>query len=150
MTIADINTLVRFLTKTNTTTFTAAQLLIAINASYERVTGKIITETAGGTWPYGDANYTAFPTYTLNLTNSTAEYQFDSLTTPIVIMGVEVLDNTGIWHTLTPITLEDIRKQGIAQVEYQKTDGMPNEYEKRENSVVMRYLKNSQGDILLV
>ena len=137
MNIADINILARLLTGTDTNSYTAANLLIAVNASYERITGRILEETSGGNWPYGDANYTAFPTYTLDLTNSTAEYQFDSLVTPIVIMGVEVLDNNSLWHVLSPITLEDIRRQGIAQVEYQKTDGRPIEYEKRENIIIL-------------
>ena len=52
MTIADINILARLLTGTTTNEYTAAQLLIAVNASYERITGKLIEATAGGKWPY--------------------------------------------------------------------------------------------------
>ena len=137
MTIADINILARFLSETDTTSLTAANLLILVNASYERITGKLIAETAGGRWPYGDANYTAFPTYTMNLVNSQAEYQIDSLTMPLTIMGAEVLNNSGIWQPLSPINLDDIRGKGIAQVEYFKTDGLPLEYEKRENIIVL-------------
>ena len=137
MTIADINTLARTLTKTTTTTYSAANLLIAVNNAYERITGKLIKETAGGTWPYGDANYTAFPTYTQNLVNSQAEYQIDSLTGPITIMGAEVLDNNNIWHPLSRISLKDIRKTGIAQAEWYKTDGLPIQYEPREFEIVL-------------
>ena len=146
MTIADINILARFLTNTDTSSYTAAQLLIAVNKAYERITGRIIAETAGGTWPYGDKNYTAFPTFTTTLVNSQAEYDIDALFLtgtypatyePLMILGVEVLDNTSIWHPLTPISLQQIRETGIAQVEYLKTDGRPIEYEKRENLLVL-------------
>ena len=74
MNIADIQTLTRFLTKTNTTSFTAANLLILTNKYYEEVVGKIITETAGGDTQFGDFNYSAFPTYAMDLTASVADY----------------------------------------------------------------------------
>lgn len=109
---------------------------------------KLVEETAGGDWPHGDINFTAFPTYTIDLVNSQAEYDLSSLivttdaqttarTRPLIILGVEVLNNSGIWHTLDPITLRDIHKRGIAQVEYYKTDGRPQEYEKREYMLVL-------------
>src|SRR3990167_3008759 len=125
MTIANLQTLVNLLIDGNTNNLSNANFLILINQAYERITGKLIAETVGGKWPYGDANYTAFPTYTLNLTNSTAEYQIDSLTTPLVILGAEVLDNTGIWHPLKPISLTQIRESGWAQTEAYETDGRP-------------------------
>ena len=137
MNIANINTLARFLSDADAASLTAANLLILINKSYERITGKLIAETGNGKWPYGDANYTAFPTYTMNLVNSQAEYQIDSLTTPLSIMGVEALDVNGNYYTLQPITLRDIHAQGIAQTEFYETDGRPYYYEKRENIVVL-------------
>lgn len=137
MTISDINSLARFLSDTDTTSLTAANLLILVNASYERIVGKIHAETMGGRWKFGDVNYTAFPTYTMNLVNSQAEYQIDSLTGVLTILGVEILDNNSLWHKISPITLEDIHNQGIAQVEHYKTDGRPVEYEKRENMIVL-------------
>lgn len=51
--------------------------------------------------------------------------------------GAEVQDQNGDWHPLTPISLEDIRKQGVGQEDYQETDGLPNEYEKRGNVIVL-------------
>ena len=137
MTIADTATLIRLLTGTDATSYTNAQLLITVNASYERICGNILAETSGGKWKWGDINYTAFPTYTMDLVNSQAPYQIDSLTGVLVILGAEVLDEGGIWHPLEPITLDDIKRQGIAQLEYLKTDGRPIEYEKREHMVVL-------------
>lgn len=137
MTIADLQTLARYLCDANSTSLTDANLLIFINKAYERITGKLITATGDGPWPFGDSNYTAFPTYTMNLTNSTAEYQIDSLTTPLTIMAVEVMDESGNYYPLKPITLKQIQETGTAQTEFNETDGEPAYYEKRENMIVL-------------
>lgn len=137
MTIAQIESLTRFLTKTTTVSFPAADLLILENKYYEAITGRIMTETSGmGDW--GDLNYSAFPTFTMNMTNSTAEYDLSAIsTTPLVILGLEVLDNNNLWQPLTRITLEDIRKNGFAQAEFYKTDGRPLYYEIRDSQIVL-------------
>ena len=137
MTVADCVTFIRLLTGTDTNSFSNANVLILLNDSMEKMAGRILSETSGGGWKFGDPAYTALPTYTLNLSNSEPFYQIDSLTTPLIILGVEVLDNTGIWHPLEPIRLEDIKEQGLAQLEYFKTDGIPIYYEKREHAVVL-------------
>lgn len=142
MTIADLNTLARLLCNTDTTSYTAANLLIAVNASYERLIGKIHAETMAGDWKFGDFNYTAFPSFTASMTNGTQSYDLQDWGTTdeeivLAILGVEVLDNTGIWHPIEPITLEDIRRQGLAQSEFLKTNGRPIYYEKRDNLIVL-------------
>ena len=137
MTIADLNTLTRYLCNADSTSLTAANLLIFINKAYERMIGKLITITGDGPWPFGDSNYTAFPTYTMNLTNSTAEYQIDSLTTPLTIMAVEVMDQNGNYYPLQTITLRQIEETGTSQTEFEETDRRPIYYEKRENMVVL-------------
>ena len=146
LSIPDLATLTRLLTKTNTTSLTNANLLILFNSALERIHGKILTETSGGKWLYGDANYAAFPTYTTNLVNSQAEYDINALFAtgtypsryePLVILGVEVLDNSGNWHLLSPITLKQIHDSGIAQSEFHETDGQPVYYEKREHILVL-------------
>jgi len=146
MDIAAINALARRFTGTEVNSYTAAQLLVDVNNSYERITGKILVENAGGKWKYGDANYTAFPTYTFNLTNGTAAYDINALLgtgtypdshEPLLILGIEVADQNGIYHLLDPITLEDIHKQGFSQSQYLSTNGRPIEYEKREHMLVL-------------
>lgn len=137
MTVADIATLTRLLTGTDTNSYTNAQLLITVNAGQERISGRILTETAGGRWKWGDINYSALPTYTMNLTNATQFYQIDSLTGPLMILGVEVADQNGNFHLLDPITLDDIHALGFAQSQYMSTNGRPLEYEKREHGVVL-------------
>lgn len=138
MTIADINTLARFLVSADTVNLTAANLLILVNKNYEEVTGKILTEMANANWQYGDANYTAFPTYTFNMTNGTSTYDLDtSLSGLLTVMGVEVKDQNGIWHLLKQISMKDITLDEGAVGEYYKTSGIPHEYELRENEIVL-------------
>jgi hypothetical protein len=73
----------------------------------------------------------------MNLVNSQAEYQIDSLTAPLTIMAVEILDKNSNYYPIKPITLRDIREDGYAQSEFYETDGAPQYYEKRENMVVL-------------
>src|SRR3990167_2435245 len=137
MTIANLQTLARYLCDADSTSLTDASLLIFINKAYERITGKLITETGNSPWPFGDSNYTAFPTYTMNLVNSQAEYQIDSLTTPLNIMAIEILDKDSNYYPIKPITLRGIGESSIAQTEFYETDAAPQYYEKRENIVVL-------------
>ena len=77
MTIADLVLLTRRLVKTNSTSYTDAQLLLDLNNSYERVVGKLIRETAGGEMPFGDLNYESFPTFTLTMSNGIQAYDIN-------------------------------------------------------------------------
>src|SRR3990167_7678316 len=103
----------------------------------------------GGNATYGDLNYTGFPTFTITMTNSTEAYDFNdwitttsqqtiARSTPLVILGADVLDNGGVWHLLDRISEDYIRNNlGIALSEYQKTDGRPQEYALRDNLIVL-------------
>ena len=148
MTIADINTLARFLVGADTNSYVAANLLITVNAAYERIVGKILEKTSGSRWKFGDFNRTAFPTFSITMTNAIQSYDFRdwltttdqqtlSNTTPLVIIGVEVLDNSGEPHVLKRISLEEIHAQDIGFDNYQETDGLPQEYEIRDNLIVL-------------
>lgn len=138
MTIANIESLTRFLTNTDTTSLTAANLLILENKYYEEITGQIISETAGAKWHFGDLNYTAFPTFTISLSSGVQSYNLGNFTSvPLTIMGIEVLDNAGIWHPLKRLTLKDIQRWHLAQSEYQKTNARPLQYEIRDNLIVL-------------
>ena len=140
MTIANINTLARFLTNTDSVSFTDANLLILVNASYERITGRLLAETAGSKWQYGDSNYTAFPDYVADLVDSQDIYDLTTIfsDTPLKILGVEVLDQDGNYQVVFPVGFSQIRRVGIAQTEYAKTDGRPFQYELRENQIVLK------------
>ena len=150
MTIADIERLTRYLTNTGTTAATsalaAADILILENKYYEEVMARIVAETAGSDFQNGDINYTGFPTFPITMSNGVAAYDWVNditKTSPLTatglltIMGVEVLDNGGIWHPLDRISLREIHERGSAQPEYQKTNGQPTEYELRDNMLVL-------------
>ena len=140
MHIANINTLARFLSNTTSANFSDANLLMLVNKYYEEVTGRILAETSID-WPYGDFNYTAFPTFTITMTAGTQSYDLRDWgttdeTAPLVILGAEVLDDDGDWHVLKRISLlKDVHP--TAQAEYAETDGLPYEYELRDNLIVL-------------
>lgn len=139
MTVAQTVTLIRRLTGTvgDTAAYSDADLLVDLNAEQERLGGVIMTETAGGRWKWGDINYTALPTYTINLTNSEPFYAIDALTGPLMILGVEVQDESGNYHPLDSITLDEIHAMGFSQSDFYETDGRPLYYEKREHAVIL-------------
>ena len=56
MNIANINTEIRDLTDSNSTSLTDATLLRRVNTAYETVISWIIT--ADGTWQFDDTNFT--------------------------------------------------------------------------------------------
>ncbi len=144
MTIADINTLARYLVDADTTSLTAAQLLIFVNQAYEEIAGKLIALDTN--WLWGDTNFTANPTGLFTLVNSQEQYQLAgnatstgiSTTTPLLtFLGASVKDSGGIWRTLEHISLWDLFEQGIDPVEHFKTDGLPRYYELREDFLIL-------------
>ena len=139
MTLVQIETLVRLLTKTDSNSFTAAQLLILENNAYERLIGNIIAETMGASWEFGDSNYSALPTATTNLTNSTAEYQLfgSAFTSLLNVLSVEILNVDGVYFPIRQITLEDIHRLRLGHSEFNKTDGLPQWYELREDFIIL-------------
>ena len=136
MIIADIEILTRLLVNKNSTSLTAAQLLILENKYYEEINGRILAEMGGRDW--GDLNYTAFPTFTISMTNGTRAYDLNAIsTTPLQILGVEVQDQDSNWHPLDRITLADIHKLEIGEVDYQETNGRPREYIIRDSQLAL-------------
>ena len=76
MTIADINTKARNLVDADTSSWTAANLLIDINIAYENVVTEILKND--NTWEFDDANYTTFPILTADLVNAQNDYAFST------------------------------------------------------------------------
>lgn len=130
MTIADLNLEARALVDADSESYADATLLRRMNIAYEDTVAKIIG--CDGRWQFDDTNYSTFPIATTDLVNNRADYQFD--TTHLEIERVEVLDNNGIWAELRPIDSSQI---GGALSEYNKTSGMPCEYDKQGKSLVL-------------
>jgi len=129
MHIADINSEARALVDADSTSLTDATLLRRVNAAYEEVAGKLLALNTN--WSWGDSNYTSLPTGLSNLTGGTQAYQLTSAW--LNIKSVQVLDDDGDWHELTPRNLKDLEPI----TEYEATDGMPAEYALREDFVLL-------------
>ncbi len=141
MNISDINSEARALVDADTISYPAADLLRRINASYEKRVAQIIA--ADGLWQFDDSNYTDFPIGTTTLVASQQDYAFDS--SHLEIERVEVKNSDGIWQKLNPIDKSQI---SIALSEYQKTAGMPMEYDKQGNSILL-YPAPASGSVTL-
>lgn len=136
MTISDINTWARFLSDSDTNSYTAANLLIAVNHAYEDVVGKVLN--ADGRWQFDDTNFTSFPIATTTLVNSQNDYTFD--VSLLKILRVEVKDVDGNYYQLDPIDIDDIEKEAgyrVAVSEYYETDGRPLKYDVQGSSIVL-------------
>ena len=128
--IADIVAEIYSLTDATPDSYPASAMLRRINQSYEKVVGYLISRN--GQWQFDDSNFTSFPIGKANLVVGQQDYSFD--VSHLVIERVEVMDNNGIWHLLNPI---DIKNIGCAVEEYQKTNGLPTEYDKSGSSLLL-------------
>lgn len=134
MTISDINTKISFLTKTNTTSFPAADRLILVNNAYNRISSLILR--ADSRWQWDDTNQTDLPIATTTLTTSQQDYSL--ATTHLTIDRVEVKDTAGNWHRLTQIDQQLLKRgESTALAAYQSTTGTPSEYDLVGNSLFL-------------
>ena len=135
MTISDIVNKTYFYTKTNATSFSAANMLILINDAYNRVASLIMQ--VDGRWIWDDTNNTDFPIGTTNLVTTVgAEQQDYSLAvTYIAINRVEVKDSAGNFQELQPIDQYDIKAMALS--EFMKSAGMPQFYDKIGSSIFL-------------
>lgn len=131
MTITDIYAEIRSLCDADSTSYPDAVILRRVNASYEHRVGQIIG--LDGTWQFDDSNYTTLPIGTQDLVASQQDYSFD--TRFLAIERVQVKDANGIWQMVDPIDKSQLLD--IALDEYQKTPGIPNEYDKNGESIFL-------------
>ncbi len=131
MTITDCINKAYFLTKTNATSFPAANMLLAINNAYNRVISIILQ--ADGRWQWDDNNQTDFPVATAALVADQNDYQLS--TTHLKILDVHLKDSGGLWRKLKPIDSSDYTETPIEQV--YSTTGVPVEYDALGSSVVL-------------
>lgn len=131
MQIVDIVNKTYFYTNTNSTSFSAANMLLAINNAYERVASLIMQ--SDGRWEWDDANNTDFPIATTTLTANQGDYGL--AVTHLKILRVEVKDENGLWTQLRSIDQSDYK--GQAQGEFLKTAGQPVYYDLVNSSVIL-------------
>lgn len=127
--ITDIFLETRALVDGDSTSYPDAVLLRRVNQKYEEIVGKLIQ--MDGRWEFDDSNYTDLPIGTTTMEANQYDYAFDVRF--LNIIKVEVKNSSGGWVELTPIdksTTKDISQ-------YQTTSGIPSEYDKLGESIVL-------------
>lgn len=139
MTLSDIQNKVYFLTKTNSSNYTNADMLIAINNAYNRVASLILR--SDDRWSWDDSNQTDLPSATASLVSS--QQQYTLATSHLSIDRVEVKDTAGNWTELDQIDqqmLKGAQKQALAS--YLSTAGKPLQYDLIGASVLLYPMPN--------
>lgn len=146
MTIADINTLTRYLCDADTTSYTAANLLINTNDAYQTVHSWILG--IEGTYNADDTNYTDAPRGDFNLVDGQEDYSFNPQTAGpysshfLDIEAVEIKNRSSpaIYVRLKPIDHEELG--GLSPQEYfglesngNPKKGFPTYYDKSGNTI---------------
>lgn len=132
MTISDIISSIYTKTKTNSTSYPAADMLIAINNAYERVASLILQ--ADGRWQWDDTNFTTdFPIATTNLVSGQADYTI--ATTHLRILRVEVANSSGTFLRLEQFDPADKLTDSLTQ--FATETGTPTHYDVLGTSVIL-------------
>lgn len=114
----------------NTDEFSLVDKTLFANEA-QRIIWSVIHDSYGG-WIFDDKNNTDFPEATTTLTSGQQDYALPSDTS--FVMGVAVKNQSGDWHDLMPLTLEQI-KDHENETEFQSTNGEPKYYRLISNSV---------------
>src|SRR3990167_3845779 len=134
MTISDINAEVRSLTDSDTTSYTAADLLRRVNSALEILVGKIIN--ADGTWQYDDTNYSNLPVGTGNLVSGQSSYSFSA--EYLDILEVDILTTGGIYQRITPFDPSELGMsfdEWVGSATGTPPNGFPPYYDKVGDSI---------------
>ena len=134
-------------TPSSTTPYTLKSITRNVN-KWNKTVWSWIFEAYGG-WLYDDGNNTTdFPRAKNTLTASQTNYAFPP--SALVVRGVEVKDQGGVWSALTPTTEERIR-EFQAEAEFMKTPSAPQYYVPLANSFMIYPAANyTQADSIRV
>ena len=145
MHIANIIAEARNLVDADSTSYPAVNLtdslLRRINTAYEEVVAKYIALDKN--WKFDDSNYSNLPIGTTTLVAGQQDYSFDS--SVLSVERIEVLDSSGNYQKLVYLNEKDI---DTALSEYEETDGMPQYYAVRGNSIFL-YPAPAAGSVTL-
>ena len=130
MTITDINTKARAIVDADTTSYTAANLLIDVNTAYEEIIGDLIA--IDKRWKFDDTNYSDMPYGTIDLVAGQQDYAYS--TALLAVERVEVLNSDGDYMKIKQIDEKDI---STALTEHKESDNMPTEYALRGNVIFL-------------
>ena len=146
MNIADIQTLARFLCDADTTSLTAANLLIHTNDAYQQVHGWILG--VEGFYNADDPNYTDHPRGDFNLVDGQEDYSFNPQTAGpytshfLDIEAIEIKDRASPAKYKRIKPLDHTQLHGLSPQEYfglesngNPAKGFPEYYDKSGNTV---------------
>lgn len=134
MTITDIVNKIYTYTKTNSTSFPAASMLLSINQAYNRVASLILQ--ADGRWEWDDTNQTDLPVATTTITSGQQDYAL--ATSHLKIQRVEIKGNGATNFTL----LEPLDVADRPDILDTTTTGAPAYYDVRGTSVILYPVPN--------
>lgn len=101
------------------------------NQALDKVVTKILE--SDNRWQYDDSTYTDFPVATTTLVANQKDYSLS--VSHLKILGISVLDNSGLWTKLQPIDPQDWKYQD--RDEYFKVPATPAFYDVMANSVFL-------------
>lgn len=130
MTLNDIVAKINFLTKTDSTSFAASDMLYLINNADERVTSLILK--ADNKWQWDDSNQTDLPIATTQINANQKDYTL--AVSHLKITRVRIMDTSGNWTVLKPIDQAD---QDYSRKEDNTTTGVPVYYDKMGESLLL-------------
>ncbi len=133
MQVQDIVNSIYIKTKTNSTSYPAADMLIAINNAYERVASLILQNDRR--WQWDDYNFTTdLPIATTNLVSGQADYTL--ATTHLKILRVECTVSSAVtsWQLLEAYDPQD-EKNSLTQLG--TTSGVPYRYDELGASIIL-------------
>lgn len=136
MTITQIISRIYRLTKTNSSSYDATDLLDDINIAYDRVASLIIK--SDNRWQWDDTNNTDFPIATTSLVASQQDYALSTM--HLKILRVEMKNASGIWSVLSPRDPQD--DIGYAVSQESTITGIPTEYDKLGTSIFLYPVPN--------
>ncbi len=128
MTINDIVNSIYIKTKTNVDSYPAADMLIAINNAYERVSSIIML--ADKRWQWDDSNQTDLPIATTQVNADQKDYSL--ATSHLKIARARIKNAGGTWSILIPIDPSDADYELIMD---STSTGIPTHYDKTGISV---------------
>lgn len=125
----------------STSSYPLTEKTVDVNNAFAKYITMAISTS--GRWQVDDTNHTKYPVITTNLVANQQDYTFtvdEQLNQILDIYRVEVMDESGIFHVVSPISQEDIK--GVAMSEFMKTAAQPFYYDKTANGIFL-YAKSS-------
>lgn len=101
-----------------------------LNRAYKKIWAAIYKSYGG--WQWDDKNNSDFAKAKAQLNSGQKDYDIPD--TSLTLRGVEVKTTGGTWYPLIPLTEEQVKQSGYAEIEFQDTTGQPRYYIPNGNS----------------